>query len=191
MYGKKFTAKIQPAAAARRLLAAVLAASTLGAAPALAADDATADAQAVVIDGFQLQNVDPLQFGRIIPSGLGGSVMINVNTGAVSTIGQVVTVGTNQTRARFTVKAPVGIIMIIAGDPSVELTRIGGTESMTASLTHKGTTGLATATVFGLPIGLIATSPDQEIHTGGSLIVAGNQVEGIYEGSFALLVSYL
>lgn len=195
MFGKNSSAGGLAGAITPRLFAGVLAATALNAVPAHAADDATADAQAALIDGFQLQNVDPLQFGRIIPGGLGGSVMINANTGAVSTIGQVVTVGTNQSRARFTVKAPVGVIMIIAGDPTVELSLVGGTgsvaETMTASLTHRGTTGLVTTTVLGLPIGLIATSPDQEIYTGGSLVVAGNQAEGAYEGSFTLLVSYL
>lgn len=163
----------------------------MGAVPALAADSASADAEAEIIDGFQLQNVDPLQFGRIVPSGLGGTVTIDTYTGTVSTIGQVVAVGTDQTRARFTVKAPVGVILILAGDPTVELTRLGGSETMTATLTHRGTSGVAAANVFGLPIGLIATAPDQEIHTGGALTIAGNQTEGTYEGSFTLMASYL
>lgn len=181
--------------AMRRPVCAALAAATIGAvlpgAPAHAADNAVATAEAEVIAGFQLENVDPLEFGRIVPSGLGGSVMINANTGVVSTIGQIVAVGSNQTRARFTVKAPIGVVMILAGDATVELTRNGGTETMTASLIHRGTTGLVTATVFGLPIGLRATAADQEIHTGGSLLVAGNQAEGTYEGTFTLMVSYL
>ncbi len=176
--------------AMRRMACAALPTLVI-AAPAHASDNAAADAKAEVIDGFELQNVDPLQFGRIVPSGLGGTVTINVNTGTVSTLGQVVAVGTDQTRARFTVKAPIGVIMVLAGDPTVELTRAGGTETMTASLTHRGTTGLATTAVFGLSIGLLAIAPDQEIHTGGSLAVPGNQVEGTYEGSFQLMVSYL
>ena len=175
----------------RRLSIAALSALLLCAVPAHAADDATADSVAVVLNDSQLKNVEPLQFGRIVPTGLGGSVMINVNTGTVSTIGQVSTVGSDQTRARFTVKAPIGIVMIVIGDPTVELTRVGGTETMTASLVHRGTTGLATVTVLGLPIGLIATAPDQEIYTGGSLVVAGNQAPGTYEGSFTLMVAYL
>ena len=191
MFGKFLASATLTGGAARKLaITALLPALSLGTA-AHAADEATADAEAEVIASFQLQNVEPLEFGRIVPSGLGGSVMINTNTGAVTTIGQVVAVGTNQTRARFTVKAPVGVIMILAGDPSVELTRNGGSETMTASLTHRGTTGLAATSVFGLPIGLIATAPDQEIHTGGALLVAGNQAEGTYEGTFTLMVSYL
>ncbi len=183
---------INPARRAMRWLAyGALPVLGMGAVPALAADGASADAEAEIIDGFQLQNVDPLQFGRIVPSGLGGTVTIDTYTGTVSTIGQVVAVGTDQSRARFTVKAPVGVILILAGDPTVELTRVGGSETMTATLTHRGTTGVAAATVFGLPIGLIATAPDQEIHTGGALTIAGNQPEGTYEGSFTLMASYL
>ena len=181
--------------ASRGIVAFALGAFALAAGPAQAADTATAEAEAVVLDNTRLQNVAALQFGRIVPSGTGGAVMINVNNGAVSTIGEVVTVGSNQTRARFTVKAPIGIIIIIAGDPTVELVRVGDTrptpDAMIASLTHRGTTGFITANVFGLPIGLIATSPDQEIFTGGTLVVAGNQVEGAYEGNFNLMVSFL
>jgi len=163
----------------------------LAAAPVCAQDNASADAQGVVLDGFQLQNVDSLEFDTIVPTGMGGSVTLDADTGAVSTIGQVVAVGTNQTRARFTAKASLGTILILSGDPSVTLKRAGGTETMTASLIHKGGAGLATTMVFGLPIGLLATAPDQEIFTGGTLNVAGNQMEGIYEGNFTLLVSYL
>ena len=183
---------VSPTRLALRWLAySALPALGMGAVPVLAADGASADAEAEIIDGFQLQNVDPLQFGRIVPGGLGGTVTIDAYTGAVSTIGEVVAVGTDQSRARFTVKAPVGVILILAGDPTVELTRVGGSETMTATLTHRGTAGVAAATVFGLPIGLIATEPDQEIHTGGALTIAGNQPEGTYEGSFTLMASYL
>lgn len=183
---------VSPTRLALRWLAyGALPALGMGAVPVLAADGASADAEAEIIDGFQLQNVDPLQFGRIVPGGLGGTVTIDAYTGAVSTIGEVVAVGTDQSRARFTVKAPVGVILILAGDPTVELTRVGGSETMTATLTHRGTAGVAAATVFGLPIGLIATEPDQEIHTGGALTIVGNQPEGTYEGSFTLMASYL
>ncbi len=163
----------------------------LFASPAWASDTANADSAAVVLDGFQLQNVEPLQFGRIIPTGLGGSVNLDANNGVVTTIGQVAIVGTDQTRARFTVKAPVGTIMILAGDPSVVLTRNGGSETMTAALIHRGGTGLVGTFVFGLPIGLRAITADQEIYTGGTLNVAGSQLDGIYEGSFSLMVAYL
>ncbi|MDZ4308537.1 DUF4402 domain-containing protein [Allopontixanthobacter sp.] len=161
------------------------------AAPSLAADDAIAVSTALVFDGTSLQNVQALQFGQIVPTGSGGAVTINADTGSVSTIGEVVALGSNQTRARFTLEVPIGFTMIISGDPSVVLTRAGGTETMTASLIHRPTSGLAAVTVFGLPIGLVATAPTQEIHTGGSLVVAGNQADGFYEGTFTLMVAYL
>lgn len=197
MFAKTTSISSLPITARRPLSGALLPALALliaagsGQTPAHAGDSATGDAQAAVISGFQLQNVEALQFGQIIPSGLGGSVMIDASSGNVSTIGQVISVGSNQTRARFTVKAAVGVIMILSGDPTVLLTRVGGTDTMTATLIHRGTTGLAGTTVFGLPIGLIATAPDQEIHTGGALVVPGNQAKGVYEGSFTLMVSYL
>lgn len=175
----------------RHLAIPALAAPLLLAAPAAAQDVASADAKAVVLDDIRLQNVEALQFARIVPSGLGGSVTINADTGAVTTIGQVVTIGTDQTRARFTVNAPVGTIMIMSGDPSVVLTRNGGTETMTATLIHRGGIGLVSATVFGLPIGVRAIAPGQVIYTGGTLTVPGTQAVGTYEGSFTLTVAYL
>lgn len=159
--------------------------------PALAAGEASAVGTALVVDSTRLQNVEALQFGRIIPRGSGGAVMINANSGVVSTIGEVTAIGTSQTRARFTMEAPIGLVMVLSGDPSVELTRVGGTETMTASLTHRPTSGLSTVTVFNLPIGLVATSATQEIQTGGSLLVTGDQAEGVYEGAFTLMVAYL
>lgn len=171
--------------------AASVAAVLCGTAPVLASDNATATADAEVLAGFQLANVDPLQFGQIVPDGSGGAVTINAGTGGVTTVGQVKIVGTNHTRARFTVHAPIGAVMVLYGDPSVELTRNGGSETMTASLTHRGGSGLITTTVFGLPIGLLATTATQEIYTGGTLNIAGNQAQGTYEGTFNLMVSYL
>ncbi|MGB5777937.1 MAG: DUF4402 domain-containing protein [Allopontixanthobacter sediminis] len=188
MFFKYSGSVIRTRIALRTLLVGAL---FLPAIPAYAADEATADAAARVIDSTRLLNVEALQFGQIVPSGSGGAVMINANTGNVTTIGEVVTIASTQTRARFTVDAPIGVVMILSGDPSVELTRVGGTETMTASLIHRPTSGLVTLTLFGLPIGLLATSPTQEIHTGGSLVVAGNQAEGVYEGTFTLMIAYL
>lgn len=173
------------------LAAPMLAALMLGASPAAAQDVASADAKAVVLNDIRFENVDPLQFARIVPSGLGGSVTINADTGAVTTIGQVVTIGSDQTRARFTVNAPVGTIMLMSGDPTVQLTRNGGTETMTATLIHKGGTGLVSTMLFGMPIGLRAIAPGQVIYTGGTLTVPGTQAVGTYEGSFTLTVAYL
>ncbi len=176
----------------RIFAAAVLAAvAMMTTSPAVAGDTSSASAKATVLAGFQLQNTDPLQFGQVVPSGLGGSITIDAATGGVSTLGQLTSVGSNQTRARFTVKAPIGTVLVMAGDPSVQLTRSGGTETMTAALIYKGGSGTVGTLVLGLPIGLKATAADQEIFTGGTLNVAGNQAPGTYQGTFNLMVSYL
>ena len=171
---------VMPAAASALLLAT----------PA-AAQDASANASAAILNDIQLQNVQPLQFAQIVPSGLGGSVTINAATGAVTTIGQVVAIGSNQTRARFSLNAPVGTVMVLSGDANVTLTRNGGTETMTASLIHRGGTGLVSAMVVNLPIGLRAIAAEQDIYTGGTLTVPGTQAVGTYEGSFNLTIAYL
>ena len=62
---------------------------------------------------------------------------------------------------------------------------------MTASLTRANGPGMATATIFGLPIGLQATAAEQYIYVGGSLTVSAGQLEGVYSGEFDLTVNHL
>lgn len=159
--------------------------------PARAADDADTVSQAEVIDGFNFRNIDGLEFSTIVPSGAGGTVTINASTGAVTTLGNVATVGNGQHRALFRSDAPVGIILIYSGDPSVTLTRVSGTETMNALLFYSAGSGLLPSFVLGLPIGFQATLGSQDLYVGGQLSVAGNQAPGQYEGTFSVQAVYL
>lgn len=164
----------------------------LCAAPAAHAQaSASADSEAEILGPLAITKIADLDFGPMVPTGAGGVVTIDAASGAVNTVGQVTTVGSSQTRALFNVNAPVGVVMILSGDSSVTLTRVSGTETMTASLTHVHGSGLAVTNVFGLPIGLISTDTTQEIWTGGALTVAGNQAEGLYEGTFTINIAFL
>jgi Mat/Ecp fimbriae major subunit len=159
--------------------------------PANAAETATVSSEAEVITIAALQNTASLDFGMLARTGTGGAAIIDPNTDLRTTIGEVTAVGGGAHRGEFTTSAPVGVVMVMSGDPNVVLTRLSGSETMNASLIYRPGSGLLSVSIFGLPIGLLATQPTQTINVGGTLIVAGNQVPGDYEGTFELTVSYL
>ncbi|MFN2099021.1 DUF4402 domain-containing protein [Altererythrobacter sp. MF3-039] len=177
----------------RRIAAALALAGAVATpiAPAAAADNTDASGRAVVTLPSTLVNLESLDFGPIVTQGTGGAVTIDPNTNGISSVGDVTIVGTTAHRATFRAQAPIGTVMVMSGDPSVILTRNGGTETMTANLVYDSGTGLIDTLVFGLPIGLQATASDQFFHVGGTLIVSGTQAPGDYEGTFTLSLAYL
>ena len=157
-----------------------------------AAQGVTTNSTAEVVDPGTLVKDTDLDFGMIATAGSSGSVSLDVASGAATTTGDLAIVGSNlPNRALFKASAPIGIVMIYSGDPSVTLTRSGGTETMQAFLSYDAGAGLLDVVVFGLPIGVRATAPEQEIFVGGTLLVNPGQAEGYYEGEFTLTVAYL
>lgn len=176
----------------RRVLGSVIAIGAIMlAAAAHAAETATAPSEAEVITIAALQNTASLNFGMLARTGSGGAATIDADTDLRTTIGEVTALGGGSHRGQFTAFAPVGVVMLMSGDPNVVLTRLSGSETMNASLIYRPGSGLLSVSVSGLMIGLQATQPTQTINVGGTLIIAGNQVPGNYEGTFALTVSYL
>lgn len=170
--------------------AAGLCALALLAAPAAAADSENATGEAELLDGFSLVNVDSLDYGRIVPTGAGGAVTINPSNNTRTAVGQTTLIGSDYHRALFTMKAPVGTVMIITGDTNVTLTHSGGVATMDSTLVHRAGSGLVTTMLFGAPIAVMATAPDQEIYSGGTLAVAGTQLPGLYSGTYSITVVY-
>lgn len=175
----------------RSVLALAALAGGLAAPNVWAADNANAPGRAQVVIPSTLVNLESLDFGPIVTQDAGGTVTINPSTNTSSKVGNVVIVGSTAHRAVFRAQAPLNTLMIMSGDPSVILTRLSGTETMSASLSYVAGPGLTGALVFGLPIGQRATATDQYFYVGGSLTVQGNQAPGLYEGTFTLSVAYL
>lgn len=171
-------------------LGAILSGIAAFAAPA-AAQTETAPGRAEVLDEIVLENVQGLDFGPVVAGATGGVVTINANSGAVSSVGGAIPVGSSQQRARFTMNAPAGVVLIAYLDPNVTLTRQSGTETLTATLSLSSTNGMVTTNIFGLPIGLLTTDPAQEFWVGGSLSVPASQTDGVYEGTFSLDVVFI
>ncbi|MGN6497678.1 MAG: DUF4402 domain-containing protein [Tsuneonella sp.] len=160
--------------------------------PAAAAPKvATASGKAQITTPAVLQNTQSLEFGQIATGASGGTVTIAPASDTASSVGTVALLGPVRHRAEFVSRAPIGTVFLSALDPSVVLTRSGGSETMTATLTRANGPGLLAVNVFGLPIGLKTTANDQYIYVGGSLTVPAGQAEGAYSGTFELTVSYL
>jgi hypothetical protein len=176
---------------ARKIAVLPFAAAAFAAAPA-AAEPAIADASALVeVDNaLLLESTQDLEFGKIAVTGAGGTVTIAPATDSASAVGNVAAYGV-QHRAVFVSRAPIGTLALVSLDPSVTLTRVSGTETMTATLNRANGPGLINALFAGLPIAIKSTTAEQFIYVGGSLTVAGGQVEGVYTGQFDLMLSYL
>ena len=157
-------------------------------APAVQAQDANSQGRAEVVLPATLTALEGLDFGPIVVSGAGGAMTINPSTNASSTVGAIVRVGTTSHRATFRSQLPVGLIIFYLGDPSVTLTRQGGTETMTASLTYATGAGLGPGPFLGTRI---STATDQYYYAGGTLFVSAGQVPGLYEGTFNLAIDNL
>lgn len=173
-------------------LRTAVAAAALVATPSLAASPvASASGKAQITTPVVLENTQSLDFGKIATGASGGTVTIVPASDAASTVGTVALYGPVRHRAEFVSRAPIGTVFVLALDPSVVLTRGGGSETMTATLTRANGPGLLAVNLFGLPIGLKTTLADQYIYVGGSLTVPAGQAEGAYSGAFELTVSYL
>lgn len=161
---------------------ASLAAAVLAMAPLAAiAQDSDSDAVVAVVLPQTLEVIDDLDFGPLVDAGSGGTVVVDGTTNLVTTGGTVTSVGGSAHRATFRSRWPLGTVLFYGGDPSVTLTRIGGTEQMTATLLYSRGTGLANGPIF---TSVRATALEQYYHAGGILFVSAGQAPGVYEGTF-------
>jgi hypothetical protein len=162
-------------------------ASAMLCAPASAADT-NVTVNAAIVRPNSLIKTDDLDFGTMVSGPTGGTVSVNVLTGARTTTGGVTPVGAGTQRAVF--QGTGGIFLItVSGDTSVTLVRAGGgAPSMTATLTRAASTsggGIALLSSTLLPSGV------QTYYIGGTLTVPANQPQGDYSGTFTLTVNYL
>jgi hypothetical protein len=147
-----------------------------------AAVPATRDAagRATVLKSLSVLKQTDLDFGEVVAAGAGTAV-INPVSGAITTTGAIVPVGTAAHRAVFTATGSRNSVVIIRLPKNpINLKRVGGTETMTVSnWTLDGATNrripLGNAFNFGV---------------GGTLNVAAGQADGTYAGTFTVTVQY-
>ena len=145
-----------------------------------------------IVDRLGLVKTDDLDFGTLIVGALGGSVTMTT-AGVRTTTGGVVLAGGTFNPAQFSgFGNPNRQATITFGAPSIIITRVGGTQTMTVNgftpnpigtggLTQLGNTGrhrITTAT------GLFT------FNVGARLTVGPNQAPGRYAGTFAVTVNY-
>lgn len=174
------------------LAAALLFAGVCGFSTAAHAASDAATAKTVIVRPASFVTVQDLEFGNIIAGRTAGTVVVPP-TGVRSATGGVSLVSpTDFAPARFAGQGSPGqLVSISVSSTSVNLTRIGGTQTMridTFVIGSSPTVILGTApTVFviGSSTGVF------NFPVGATLRVGANQAEGSYQGSFAISFNYL
>ena len=157
------------------LATSVIAAAAFASTAAQAAT-ASASANASILEQVTVTKSADLDFGTIAIGTGGGTVTVgNTNN---RTCGSGLVCSGTVTSAGFNIAGAASQNVGISGDSSVTLTRVSGTETMTASLTRSA----ASATLSGTGTASFAV--------GGVLTVGGTQVAGAYTGSFNVTVNY-
>ncbi len=158
---------------------AAVVAGMLFAAPAFGASG-SGRGKGVVLRPLSLVNTGDLQFGSLIRGATAGTVIIDPVTDGRTTTGGVTAAGGTPTAARFvTYGGPLQTLQVNRGALPV-LTRVGGGATMNVTqLTLDGPT-----TRFLNAAGVV------NLKVGGTLAVAANQAEGVYAGTFTIIVTY-
>jgi hypothetical protein len=121
-----------------------------------------------------------LDFGYLAASGAGTAV-IDPNTGVMSVTGGVSSLGGNPRPATFVGAAKSSVVVNIKlPNQPITLVRSGGPETMQ----------VRNFTLQGQDKRAIARMTSFEFNVGGTLVVAADQAEGIYSGSFEVIVQY-
>lgn len=141
---------------------------------------ANAEAAATIITPLALENTQILDFGKIVRSGVAGTVVIN-NAGERSFTGGASEFKNDQdfTHAIFAVTGENNATFNITLPTSdVTLTLDGGTETMKINNFTNSTSGTLNST------------GTTQFNVGGTLNVSANQAAGLYEGTYSVTVAY-
>lgn len=130
-----------------------------------------------------------IDFGKIVRGTTAGTVTLNAQTGARTSTGGVVLIGTGFATAAFTATSePSTLVRITAVPTSISLARIGGGATMVFNTLRVSINGAGQQTLprnFTMP-----ATGTRNFTLGGRLNVAANQLAGVYQGVFAITVNY-
>lgn len=147
------------------------------------AQNATADSSVSIIDQFAVTNDTGLSFGTIIlPSSGANTIAIAASDGArsISGDGNAGVVGTGFSNATFTVQGDGGQGFDISVPANFGLSRSGGTETITVSLTQSALTGTTSGTN--------GSEGTASFGVGGNFSISTATIAGLYEGTFTVTV---
>ena len=141
---------------------------------------ATAKARAIMLEPLTLLNTAPLSFGNISPGIAGGTITVTPLDRPIY-VGGATAMGGTVGAARFTISVP-SAKTILVGTPKtpITLTRVGG-----------GPTMRVTAfTDLARKVRVERGRDVYEFAVGGTLTLAANQAEGVYEGQVPVTFDY-
>ena len=148
-------------------------------------------AKAIVVTQLSFFKVDDLNFGKIIAGTTAGTVTVAPTGVRTATGGAKLAADSNVRPARFAGKGSnnQGVTIALAAGTST-LTRIGGTEKMTADTFIIGSTPTATLTIVPLAFRISSATGIFTFPVGATLRVGANQVPGKYSGTFTITLVY-
>jgi hypothetical protein len=163
------------------ICAATIAATALGAAPAVAASPASqADGKALILIPLTLTKLQDLDFGSVVPSAVSGAVVINATTGARTVLGGVTGVPSDTGfRAQFAGAGTPNQQVIMTINPPAQLTDLNG-----------DTIDVLGITMDGSPIRTIDSTHAFFVGVGGTVQIAANQPAGVYTATFDVTANY-
>lgn len=161
-----------------RLAAASAVAALVMASSAQAATTATGNATAEVLSSLTVTAAADLQFGQIAAN-TGGSVTVNADS-SVASSGSLISTGTRSPALFNVAGSPNSMVVVSLPTAAVNLTRSGGTETMSLG-------GFNTTPSGGFQLNASGTGA---FNVGGTLTVASGQVPGAYAGTFQVSVEY-
>lgn len=172
-----------------RLLKTALATVALAAiaAPAVAQSSATQSTSATVkiVQPITLTKDSDLAFGTVVRPTTGSNTVTISNasdTPALTGAGDAALATSTTSRAAFTVGGEGGQTFSITVPASVTMTRSGGAETLSVTLTKSASSGSLS--------GAIGSAGSATFNVGGALTVSSSTVSGNYSGSFNTTVAY-
>lgn len=157
-------------------------------APAAFAQTADADARAVTIGPLSVVNIADLEFGKIIPSPVPGSVFIDTRNGNRTGTGGVTLVGGTSGRGNFIIYGGPNQIVEVSIPGTMTVTHTNGSDNMSIDQMAIGNGNRNFSTFVR---GFLGTLGVYQLTVGGRLNVGGDQEAGVYSGTFTMTVDYL
>jgi hypothetical protein len=168
-----------------RLFCAAMALALGLSAPAAHAAPVSPDKQARgtvrVVNGIFIRKLRDLNFATLAVSGPVGTAVVNPDTDAMTTTGGVAFLTGLPYAAQFEAVSPVkGVVIIRIPNKPINVTRVGGTETMSVD----------TWTLSGNSRRTVAAQEPFAFKVGGTLRVNANQAEGTYLGTFDVDIQF-
>lgn len=145
---------------------------------AQAATTATGTASAEILSSLTVTATGNLQFGQIAAN-TGGTITVNADSSTASS-GSLVSTGTRSPAAFSISGSPNAMVVLTLPSSAVNLTRTGGTETMSLSGFNSNPGGAFQLNASGTGV----------FNVGGTLTVASGQVAGAYSGTFQVSAEY-